>query len=462
MLRLPESVMTITLADGALLLKHCRYVVTPVPGRYTVRVLEDVDIAIENGIIVCIGRCRSPGADEIDCRNYVAMPAMGNAHSHAAMSILRGYADDYELFPWLERIWRAEKLLTPEAVYHASRIGAIEMAMSGIAALQDMYFYPLETARAATEIGLRIRTGPIAGLDPLDLSPYTSLSRTNPLYTPVINLHSLYVPPHEVIEQVFEMSKNLGIDVHMHVSETREEVFLVRKKYGFFPVEYLYRRGWLSRRCVLVHLNWLTSWEIDLVAEVGARGVLCPTSCAKLATGGFAPVYEMMGRGIALGLGSDGASANRFSIAREMLHLVLLYRHNYWDTRIRAEHALYMATYGSYEAMSLRGGAIEIGYLGDIVLIDLRNPWMFPPIATRIVSHLVYTLEQSDIVYTIVGGRVVWSYEMKDRMLKLIEESEKALRPLIDRVEEVRKELSEAYTDLEPPEIFRYTLERSS
>ncbi len=430
-------------------LRNCRFVVDA-PSPSEVRVREGIDIVIENGIITCVGECRdiATGIEEIDCGNYVAIPGLGNAHTHAAMVVLRGYADDYELFDWLPRVWRAERFLTPSIIEHATAIACMEMASCGTTAFQDMYFFPEKVVEIAQSFGLRIRTGPIAGMHRVeDLKHW--LSMRSKLFEPVINIHSIYALDLETLETWFGASKDLGIDVHIHLSETRRELYICRKKLGFFPVEFLEKRGWLSERIVGVHLNWVTSWEIEYLAKRRARVVVNPSNGAKLAVGGFTPVKEMISRGIVVGLGTDGAcSSNKLSVLNEMRMLVLLYRHSYWDTELRASHALYIATKGSYQAMGFRGGLVEPGYVGDIVLLNLRSLRMYPPTRKRVGSHVVYAAECSDVVYTIVGGRIVWSPNHVERFAKELEWRSRQLESYValsDGLAE-EKELSE-----EPP-----------
>jgi len=421
----------------SLVLKGCSYVLTPVPSG-GVRVMEGIDIGIEDGAIACIGVCS--GEQRIDCRNRLVIPALGNAHTHAAMVLLRGFDDDHELFDWLKHVNAAERLLTRDDVYFGTIIACIEMAMSGVGAFQDMYFYPETVVEAAERVGLRVCTGPIAGLHSLrDVEAWIEESRRRPLLKPVINAHSLYALDDDTLDEVFRVSKELGVDVHIHVSETRDEIALIRKRFGYPPIEAMERRGWLSDRVIAVHLNWVTSWEIEYMARRGARAVVCPSSGAKLAVGSFAPVYEMMERGIVVGLGTDGAcSANRINMLDEMRNFVLLYRHNYWDTRVRAEHAFVAATYGSYRAMGLRGGVIEVGYPADLAVLRLDHPCTFPPTRRRLLSHVVYSANPYACVeYTIVAGRVVWSPERRDEFAKMLAEASQRVREFVSRCDEL-------------------------
>ncbi|NPA97477.1 MAG: amidohydrolase family protein [Crenarchaeota archaeon] len=420
-------------------LRKCRFVLIPIDYDHF-SVLEHADIIVEDGRIACIGdRCEKPrGVDSIDCSEAVAIPAFGNAHTHAAMVSLRGYADDYELFEWLDVVWRAERFIDSDAVRYGTRLACIEMSMGGVGAFQDMYYHPEVVAEEARRAGLRVRTGPIAGMHSLDLRPW--LARSNHLFKPVINVHALYTLDRDVLEEAFENAKRFGVDVHIHLSETRREVYLVRRKFGYTPVEVLERMGWLSDRVVAVHLNWVTSWELQYLARSRAKAVICPVNGGKLAVGSFPPFREMIDAGIVTGMGSDGAcSANRLSILTQVRTAILLYRLSYWDTRVRASNALYAATVGSYLAMGFEPPTMRVGAPADIAIISLRKPWMRPARSSRVLSEVAYSAEDSDVVTTIVGGRIVWSADRAEEVLKEVEHCEKMLSRFIDRAEEARE-----------------------
>ncbi len=421
----------------SLVLRNCRFVI--VPRNYdSVSILEGVDIVIENGRISCIGdSCNAPsGADSYDCSNHVVLPAFGNAHTHAAMVALRGYADDYELFDWLKVVWRAERFVDENVVRYGTRMACIEMAMGGIAAFQDMYYYPEIVVEEATRLGLRVRTGPIVGLHSLDLTPWLDLARRNPLFSPVVNVHALYTLDNDMLEEAFTKAREYGVDIHVHLSETRRELYLVREKFGCTPVEALERRGWLSDKVVAVHLNWVTSWELEYIARRRTRVVLCPVNGGKLAVGSSPPFREMIDLGIVIGLGTDGAcSANRLSMLMQMRVAILLYRLSYWDVRVVASNTLYAATIGSYRAMNFEPPTMSVGSPADIAVISLRSPWMRPRLRSRVLSEVVYSAEDSDVYMTIVGGKIVWHRDRLEEFLREVEYCEKMLSKFLDRVE---------------------------
>ena len=411
----------------SILLRNCRYLITcDEAGRVIVR--ENTDVLVEDGVITSVGHNITPpsGCDRLRLENHVVLPGLVNAHTHAAMNVLRGYADNEELHDWLARVWEAEKKLSRDIVYKASLLACYEMLLSGVTCFQDMYYYPEETVRACSSVGMRVRTGPLCGE-----GRSLSFPAETPLFKPVVNIHSLYAVPLETVLRCFEEASRRGVDVHIHVSETRREVFEVRGKTGRFPVELLGKLGVLGENVVLVHLNWVTSWEADLIAEKNASVVVCPSSSMKLANSGFTPVYEFLKKNVRIGIGTDGAcSANRLDILGEMRQLVLLYRHNYWDTRVRAEHAFRMATLEGYRIMRFKAGVIKPGFEADIVAVSLRRPWMKP--TKNPLSLLVYSSLPGDVDYVIVRGKVLLEPSSRENILW---ETEELWRELEEDVE---------------------------
>ncbi len=421
-----------------ILLRGCRFVLCSVD-----RVLERVDVYVEDGVIACLGEgCGSKTGIVIDCGGLIAMPCLYNAHTHAAMTVFRGYYDDGDLFDWLSRVWAVERKLTPRVVYLASRLAVMEMLSSGVCGFMDMYYYPEETLRACLEHGIRARLGPpLFEADRVEavLQGFASKLPKDGLVGLAVNVHSVYALDTEVVEAASEASRRLGAPLHIHVSETRREVYMVRRRYGLFPVELLDRLGALHEYTVLVHAGWIASWELDLVARAGSSIVHCPASNMKLATAGHFPVYEAMKKGINVALGTDGpATNNTLDMLREMRVMVLLQRHAYWDTRIKAEHALQAATVGSARAMRIpHVGKLEQGWRADIVLLDARSLGMQPLRRENLVSAIVYTGHAGMVRYTIVDGRLAYSPEHHE---KWATEAEKIAEELNEFIAKARTE----------------------
>ncbi len=413
-----RELTSLTLMDEELLLKNCRYVVTPD------EVLERVDVLVVGNRIEAVGEALSSSGEVIDCSSGIVMPGLVNAHTHAAMVLFRGYYDDAELEEWLKKLWEAERRLDYRLVYLASKLAAYEMVSTGTTAIVDMYFYPEATAKAVVEAGLRTMLGPVF-LDRLvssheaarALKSLVSAYSGSRLVTPIVNVHSIYACSEETLLLAAELADRLDLRVHIHVSETRREVYECKKRHGLFPVEYLDRLGLLTNRTHLVHLGWVTSWEIGLIREKGATVAHCPTSNMKLATAGFFPFKEMVRSGIPVGIGTGGAATNNsLDMFREMKMTVLLQRNNYWDADVCALDALRAATLNGARILGKRVGRVAEGYLADLVVVDARSPRLQPLRRDNVVSALVYVATGADVAVTIVDGKVVYRREEESKV----------------------------------------------
>ncbi len=394
-----------------LILKNCRFILTPKPNG-EVRVMENKDIVIEDGVITSLGVSKNAprGADKLYLKNHIVAPGLVNAHTHAAMSILRGYADDYELHEWLNRVWSVERKLSRRLVYNASLLSCYEMVLSGITCFQDMYPMYEETVRAACKVGVRVVAGPMCGWENI------SLLQGNSLFKPIVNIHSIYAVELDNVKSCIEYALKHEVKVQIHVSETRKEVYECKRRTGKFPVELLDSMECLSKNTILVHLNWVTNWEVEAISRRGAQVVVCPSSSMKLANSGFTPIHELMSKNVVVGLGCDGAcSSNKLDVLSEMRQLVLLYRHNYWDTRVKAEHAFKAATINGSLITGFKCGVIAEGYKGDIIALNTKNPRLKP--LFNPLSILVYSTSPCDVEYVVINGNVVVSPESREELL---------------------------------------------
>ncbi len=410
---------------GGLLLRNCSLVV-----KRRGIVEEEVDVLIEDGRIVAVDKGLGGGSDELDCRGLIVMPGLVNAHTHAAMWAFRGLFDRGELHEWLSAVWRVEPKLTWRLVYEASRAAVAEMLMNGVTAFVDMYFHVDATLKAAEELGVRAYTGPtlVGGLDEGKIrraeEELASITRRATLGGAVVNVHAPYTSSVEVYREAARLAERYGVLLSTHVSETRDEVYEVKRRYGVFPVELLSRIGFLGPRSSLVHLGWVTSWELEEIRRSGATVVHCPSSNMKLATGGFLPLREMLDSGINVALGTDGpVSNNTLDMFREMRMAVLLARNNYWRTDVDAWGALEMATVNGYRMIGLKGGVVEPGAAADLALLNASSPRLAPLTARRAVSHIVYSACGCDVAYTVVGGSVVYGPEKRGALVDTIREA---------------------------------------
>ncbi|RLF54657.1 MAG: amidohydrolase, partial [Thermoplasmata archaeon] len=363
-----------------------------------------------------------------------------NAHNHTPMVLFRGYEDDRPLKEWLQRMWAKEGRLTGRVARAGAKLALLESLSHGIATTLDMYEAE-EVAKAALEVGVRVATAPplISVFAPAEerlkaTERFHRNYRGNPYVLPVVNLHSVYTNDEDAIRRAAELSKRLKVPLHIHASETREEIYECRKKTGKLPVEYLDSLGAVCERSVLVHLGWVARWEINIMAERGAKAVHCPSSNMKLGTGGFFPYPVFRERGITVGLGTDSAASNNTQdLFREMRMMALIQKHQYWNSSIvTAQDALDVATRGGAEVVGIKAGRIEKGYLADITVLDVTRG-MLPLRRDNLISNIVYSVAGDAVERVYVGGEEVYrrGSEKFARMYKeALEEAEEFLSSL--------------------------------
>jgi 5-methylthioadenosine/S-adenosylhomocysteine deaminase len=371
----------------------------------------------------------SPGAEVLDCTGSVVLPGLVNAHTHVAMTLLRGFADDMPLQPWLEeKIWPTEMKLTPEDVYWGALLGVGEMLRGGVTCCNDMYHFFREGTRAAVDGGMRFcPSGVLLGFLPNagdvleEARDFVLESRELPRVHPMLGPHAPYTCPDPLLARVVEYAAELGAPIHIHVSETAKEVADSVAEFGETPVARLARLGILDQQVLAAHCVHLTPADRALLAEKGAGIAHCPTSNLKLASG-FAPVAELLAEGAIVGLGTDGcASNNNLDMFEEMLLAALVSKGVTGDpTAIPAEQALALATREAARALGLGDliGTLTPGKRADVIVVDCRRPHLQP--LHNVVSQLVYAAHASDVTLTIVDGEILY----RDGKLTRIDEAE--------------------------------------
>jgi 5-methylthioadenosine/S-adenosylhomocysteine deaminase len=360
-------------------------------------------------------------ARTIDCSGCLIMPGLVNAHTHAAMSLLRGVADDLPLEQWLnDYIFPAEgKYVSTDFVYLGTLLSAMEMALAGITTFADGYFHMESAATAATEIGLRsiVAQGILDVPAPDAPTPGSWLARVqtfladcprNSLVTPALFCHSTYLCGPDTIRQASEMAQENGLLLFSHVGETLWEVSEVRSRYGLHPVELLKRENALCKDFVAVHATHVGGEEIRVLAESGAGAVHCPESNMKLASGA-APIVQLLNSGIPTGMGTDGpASNNNLDLLEELRTASYAAKLTSMDPiALNAKELVAMATMGGARVLGLEDkiGSLQAGKLADVIIVDMDAPHLTPVYDP--VSHLVYSAKGSDVRDVIVNGRLV-------------------------------------------------------
>lgn len=377
-----------------------------------------------------------PKAREIiDAKNCLIMPGLINSHSHLAMTLFRGYADDLPLKDWLyKKIFPAEAShLNTENVYWASLLGCMEMIASGTTGLIDGYFFQDGTAKAVQDAGLRalVAQGVIDYPAPGVPDPKKNLTsgrefierwlNVSDLITPGLFCHSPVTCSAATLSKAMDISMEHSLQIQIHLSETFGEVEEVLKKTGKRPVPYLKGLGWLRKNLIAAHSIHLDDDEIDLLSEGGVNIVHVPESNMKLASG-VARISEMLNHGMTVGIGTDGcASNNNLDLFKEMDSAAKLGKVFTGDpVNMDAGTVLKMATSYGAKIMGLEDetGTIEKGKKADIIVIDLNSPHMVP--LYNPLSAIVYSAEGSDVRDVIVNGRIL----MKGRRFQTLEQEE--------------------------------------
>jgi len=360
-------------------------------------------------------------AQRVELPEHVLIPGLVNAHTHAAMTLMRGLADDLPLMRWLnEHIWPVEsRYVTPEFVRDGTLLACAEMLRGGITCFNDMYFYPEAALEAAATAGMRAALGMIVvdfptayASDPDDyLQKGLALRdrhRDDPLASFCLAPHAPYTVSDEALHKVAMLAGELDVPVHIHVHETDDEVARSVAEHGVRPLERLRRLGLLGPNFMAVHAVHLTEDDILLLLRHNASVVHCPSSNLKLASG-FAPVARLASQGVNLALGTDGAASNnRLDLFGEMRLGALLAKAVARNAEaIPAHSALRAATLGGAVALGLdeRIGTIVPGKEADLTAVRLSGPELSP--CYDPVSHLVYVAGREHVSHVWVRGSLV-------------------------------------------------------
>jgi len=386
-------------------------------------VLEDHAVALRNGAIEAVlpageAAARFPDYERLDLPGHALIPGLVNAHTHAAMVLMRGLSDDLPLMRWLEdHIWPAEaKHVSPEFVRDGTLLACAEMLRGGITCFNDMYFYPQASLEAALACGMRSVHGVIViefpsayASDPADYLrkglAVRDRYRDEPLVSFTLAPHAPYTVSDASFRQIATLAAELDVPVHVHLHETRDEIARSLSEHGVRPIERLHRLGLLAPNLIAVHCVHLEADEIRLLAHYGCSVVHCPSSNLKLASG-FAPIASLMKEKINVALGTDGAASNnRLDLFQEMRTAALLAKAVAGDAQAMPAHAaLRAATLNGAQALGIddRTGSIAPGKAADLVAVDLRATELAP--CYDPVSHLVYSAGREHVSHVWIGG----------------------------------------------------------
>lgn len=388
------------------------------------QVLEHTALAIAGGRVADIlpimeARQRYPGIKAIPLHQHAVMPGMVNLHTHAAMTLMRGLADDIPLMNWLnDHIWPAEaKVVSEQFVRDGTLLGCAEMLRGGTTCFNDMYFFPTAAAEAVEQSGIRANLGlvmlefPSAYANDADDYLHRGLEardacRGQARISFSLAPHAPYTVSDRSFQKALVYAEQLGIGLHLHLHETNDEVAGSETQHGLRPIQRLLGLGLLGPNVTAAHCVHMTPQEIQTLATQGCHVAHCPSSNLKLGSG-IAPVAAMLQAGINVGLGTDGAASNnRLDMFAEMRLAALLAKSSGDASALPATQALEMATINGARALGLDHeiGSIACGKLADLVAIDFGSIEMSP--CYDPVSHLVYVAGREHVTHTWVGGEL--------------------------------------------------------
>ncbi|MFQ6084662.1 MAG: amidohydrolase [Candidatus Bathyarchaeia archaeon] len=421
------------------------------------RVIKDACVVVEGNRIIDVGKERLkkkyPRYEKIEAGDGMVIPGLLNAHTHAAMTLMRGTADDMTLEEWLGKIWPIERGLRKHDVYIGTLLACLEMIRSGTTCFNDMYFFMDAVVKAIGESGMRgVVAYPLIELGDesrgeKDLREGERVVRRfHRRYGRVLcsfGPHAPYSCSPRFLCKVRELADRYGVTIHTHLAETKGERSDVEKAFhlrlgGRTITEFLDEIGFLGDNVLAAHCVWLTEDDVAILAKRGVSVAHNPVSNMKLADG-IAPVPKMLAKGVRVGLGTDGAASNNsLDMFEAMKTVALIHKVVLGDpTMVTAPQALGMATVDGAEALHLDDlGSIRKGKKADLVILDLKRPRLTP--LHHPVSQIVYAARGSDVETVVIDGKLV----MEDRRVltvdegDVLEEAERVSNALLERAKE--------------------------
>jgi len=403
------------------------------------------DIYIENNIVAAIqDSIDRPAETILTGAGKAAIPSLINGHTHAAMTLLRGYADDMHLQEWLEKkIWVLEAKMTEEDIYWGAKLACLEMIKTGTTFFNDMYWFWRGTARAVEQMGIRAAVSAVF-IDFFDREKASEQKAINEELLEeskrfssrihfALGPHAIYTVSEESLRWSADFSRKHNLLLHIHLSETKKEVDDCIQKHGVRPVEYLDKIGFLGPNVIACHSVWLSQREIHLMKRHDVKVVYNPVSNMKLTVGNTFPYGEFREAGVTTCLGTDGCSSNNNLDMLETIKFAsLLQKHHCIDsTVLPSKEAFEMATIQGARVFGLNCGRIEVGSLADIALVDLKRPELTPHFDLH--SDLVYAANGSCIDTVICDGKVLMTGRRVKGEEEIIEGARRAAFDLLRR-----------------------------
>ncbi len=383
---------------------------------------------------------KADGAEVLNCKDKAILPTFCNMHTHAPMMFLRGVGEDLELFDWLQKeIWPREAKLDAESVYHLSKFAILEMIKTGTTAFLDMYFYAESVIKPVDEMGVRAVLT-YFGMDMFDdkettkhiqnAENFLSLKMPCERISHGISAHSVYTESERFIKTFKDLAKDAGVIYNIHLSETKKEVQDCLEKYGKRPGVLLDEWGILDDKTVLAHAVHLDDDEINRIGR--AKSVIAhnPASNLKLNSGQM-PLQKYLDKGLRVTLGTDSVSSNNsLSMLSEMKLAAMSGKNQACDCCAAKVNDIFdMATVNGFQALGIKAGRIEEGYLADFMLVDLHNFALMP--CYNLISNMVYAADSSCITDVFCDGKQLMKNGYVDAEDEIIENFQRVCKDLL-------------------------------
>ncbi len=403
------------------------------------------DIFVNNGTIEEISeKCTLEADRTINGRNKAALPSLVNGHTHAAMTLMRGYADDMPLKEWLEeKIWPLEARLTEEDVYWGSKLACLEMIKNGVTVFNDMYWHWEATAKAVFDMGIRGFISAVF-IDMFDtekareqiernIKLFELSDKYKPYVTFTLGPHAIYTVSKESLEWIRDFSEKENILIHMHLCETQEETDFSKQKYNLSPVDFLDSVGVLSERFIGCHGCYLDEPDCKTLKDKNSKLVHMPVSNLKLAVGRVFPHLLAQKAGIPFCFGTDGCSSNNhLDIIETMKFASLLAKfHSHNPTVLPAKETFDLATKTAAGILRLGNWDIKVGNSPDIILIDMTRPEFTP--GFDIYSDIVYASNGSAVDTVICMGKVLMENRYVQEEEDILKNARKTANKLVGK-----------------------------
>ncbi|MGG1519174.1 5'-deoxyadenosine deaminase [Paenibacillus oryzisoli] len=417
------------------------------------------DLRIEGDRITAMGSelIATPGEYVIDAAHRTVIPGFIQTHIHLCQTLFRGKGDDLELMDWLkQRIWPLEASHDEESLYYSAMLGIGELIQSGTTTIVDMetVHHTDYAFQAIAESGIRALSGKVM-MDKGDEVPFPLQEKTSESLQQSVDLlekwhghdggriQYAFSPrfviscTEELLREVQQLSQRYNVKVHTHASENRGEIEIVQAETGMRNIVYLDHLGLANERLILAHCIWLDEEEKRIIHERGVHVSHCPGSNLKLASG-IAETPDLLGKGISVSLGADGAPCNNnLDMFNEMRLAALIQKPAHGPTTMNAHAVFRMATIGGARAVGMEHeiGSLEVGKKADLAILDLNNFHVYPSFDVDPISRIVYSATRADVETTIIGGRIV----MENRIMKTIDkaivlpEANRAIQRLLKR-----------------------------